>query len=410
MSPLKENGALRSESLDKARLLLDQYKSVFTPREEIDPADMPKVSKTCSETISGINVCPNGVFKLLSNLNAHKAAGPDMVPNMVLKTCAASIAPGLSLIFQRSVDTGDLPESWLKAFISSVFKKGNRHLPENYRPISLTCVVSKILEHIICKQLRNHLESNNILTDLNHGFRSGYSCESQLLVTTHDLLQTFDAGSQVDLAILDFSKAFDTVPHNKLLHKLQEYGVKGPLHKWLSNFLTKRTMQVVIEGVSSEETPVISGVPQGTVLGPLLFLCHINDLPDSVKSQVRLFADDCLVYRPIRSQADHTALQKDLHSLEQWAKDWGMRFNAKKCYIMSIKPGTKAKSHHFYTLNDTILQQVAQNPYLGVEISDNMKWSNHITKIASKGNRTLGFLRRNLKNCPASCRLTAYLA
>ena len=189
----------------------------------------------------------------------------------------------------------------------------------------------------------------------------------------HDLLKSNDAGNQSDVIILDFSKAFDTVPHNKLLHTLQHYGVKGPVHKWITAFLTKRTMRVVLEGESSEEAAVESGVPQSTVLGPLLFLCHINDLPDYVTSKVQLFADDCLLYREIHSIEDHIILQKDLHKLEVWAKEWGMKFNAKKCYILP----TKTKSSYFYKLDREILMHVDQNPYLDVTISADLKWATH---------------------------------
>ena len=157
-------------------------------------------------------------------------------------------------------------------------------------------------------------------------------------------------------------------------------------------------MKVVVNGEESEAVHVDSGVPHGTALCPLLFLCHINDLPDAVKSTVRLFADDCLLYR-------HT-LQHDLQQLEIWAKKWGMRFNAKKCYIMSINN----KSSHFYELDKHILQQVPENPYLGITISEDLKWTSHINKISRKANSTLGFLRRNLKHCTESCRKTAYLA
>ncbi|VDI25149.1 Hypothetical predicted protein, partial [Mytilus galloprovincialis] len=175
-----------------------------------------------------------------------------------------------------------------------------------------------------------------------------------------------------------------------------EYGIRGQLNNWLNMFLTQRKMKVVVEGEQSEEVKVDSGVPQGTVLGPLLFLCHINDLPDTVKSSVRLFADDCLLYRTIKTEKDHKLLQEDLASLEDWANKWGMRFNAKKCYILSIKN----KSQRFYTLNGHILQQVQSNPYLGVQILEDLKWSTHITNVAKKANSTLGFLRRNLRYCP----------
>ena len=166
-------------------------------------------------TCAPIKIDRNGVEKLLKNLQQHKATGPDLIPNLVLKTCSSSIAPILALIYQRSLDSGKLPSDWLTANISAAFKKGNRHLAENYRPISLTSVPCKILEHIICRHLLKHLENFKILTHLNHGFRSGYSCETQLLTTADDLLSSFDNNKQIDIAILDFSKAFDTVPHKK---------------------------------------------------------------------------------------------------------------------------------------------------------------------------------------------------
>lgn len=164
-------------------------------------------------------------------------------------------------------------------------------------------------------------------------------------------------------------------------------------------------MKTVVEGEKSDDVKVDSGVPQGTVLGPLMFLCHINDLPDTVKSQVRLFADDCLLYRTIKSQSDHEKLQQDLNNLQKWADTWGMRFNAKKCYIMSIRK----KTSKFYSLNNHILEEVQDNPYLGLQISSDMKWSTHINKVARKAQSTLGFLRRNLRHCTENCRKTAYI-
>ena len=251
-----------------------------------------------------------------------------------------------------------------------------------------------------------HLDKNKILTNLNHGFRSGYSCEAQLLTTINDFLQEHDKGHQIDVAILDFSKAFDTVPHSKLLHKLHQYGIKGKIHKWLTNFLTARSMRTIVEGEKSNETTVDSGVPKGTVLGPILFLCHINDLPDSATSSVRLLADDCLLYRTFKTAKDHQKLQADLEQLEIWAKDWGMRFNAKKCYILSINK----KSNKFYSLDNHILQEVQDNPYLGLQISNDLKWSMHINNISKKANATLGFLRKNLRNVPETCKKTAYIS
>ena len=261
-----------------------------------------------------------------------------------------------------------------------MFKKGDIHTAGNYRPVSLTSVACKQLEHIVCRHLLQHLQENSILSPLNHGFRAGHSTETQLLTTVHDLLLSHDKKIQSDVIILDFSKAFDTVPHSLLLHKLAHYGIDGPIHRWLTSFLTQRKMSVVIEGEHSNSVEVTSGVPQGTVLGPLLFLCHINDLPSAVKSQVRLFADDCVLYRQIRSQRDHLKLQQDLTQLQKWASDWGMRFNVDKCQVMSID----AKTSYFYTINEHILKHTSQHPYLGLTLADDLKWSHHINKTGRK--------------------------
>ena len=400
---MKRKGNLYSESTDKAQILVEQFYSVFTKLGTRTLAKLPKCFKF---DMPSLVITAPGIEKLLKKINVSKSIGPDNISNVILKNCASQLAPGLSAIFQKSIDCGDLPEDWVNANISPVFKKGDVHLAENYRPVSLTSVLCKLLEHIICKHMLNHLEKNKILTNLNHGFRSGYSCETQLLVTLDELLHFNDKGLQTDIAILDFSKAFDTVPHEELLCKLESYGITGSLHQWLRTFLSKRHMQVVIEGEASEKVTVDLSVPQGTVLGPILFLCHINDLPEAVQSQVRLFADDCLLYRPIKSQSDHITLQNDLIELEKWADKWGMRFNAKKCYIMSINN----RSTHFYSLNNHILKQVEENPYLGLTLTENLKWSSHITKITKKANSTIGFLRRNLKSCPQHCRKSAYIS
>ena len=367
---------------------------------------MPHVQKHIDESLETITIDPKGVQKLLSKINPSKASGPDQIPNLVLKECALEISPAVTILFQTSLNSGKLPDDWKNANIAPIFKKGDRHKAENYRPVSLTSVLSKILEHIICRAMLDHFDKHKVLTNVNHGFRAGYSCETQLAVTIDDLSRNYDKNLQTDIAILDFSKAFDTVPHDRLLHKLESYGVRGPLLQWTEDFLCTRKMRVVVDGESSSETDVLSGVPQGTVLGPLLFLVIINDLPDCVKSTTRLFADDCLLYRAINCLADHLALQDDLKKLEEWAKDWGMSFNAKKCYILSLRQ----KTTFYYQLNDTILQEVKTNPYLGLNISNDLSWTNHINGVCKKASATLGFLRRNLHNCPKETRRAAYVS
>ena len=304
---------------------------MFT-NDENDPRSGERLDIPSYPSIGELVIRDEGVAKLLAGLNPSKASGPDEIPCRLLKELAHELAPIFSSLFRQSLKSGNLPSSWLTAWISPVFKKGPRCEPENYRPVSLTCVMCKVFEHILCTHIRSHLDRHGILTEFNHGFRKKHSCELQLLITSHDFLSRLDLKQEVDVLVLDFSKAFDTVPHERLLHKLELYGIDGDLHSWIRSFLTSRSQSVVIDGCHSQEDRVLSGVPQGTVLGPLLFLCHINDLPRVVDTQtaVRLFADDCLLYRSIQSPEDHLQLQRDLNALAEWGLAWGMRFNVKK--------------------------------------------------------------------------------
>ena len=208
------------------------------------------------------------------------------------------------------MDTGEIPDYWREAHIVPLFKKGDKHLASNYRPVSLTPVTCKILEHIVHSNIINHFLDNEILCDNQHGFRAKHSCETQLITTIQGIASKLHTGrDQVDVILLDFSKAFDKVPHRGILHKLDHYGVRGEALTWIQSFLGRRKQRVVLDGTTSSQADVISGVPQGTVLGPLLFLAFINDLPECTTSETRLFADDALPFRPIRSEKDESLLQ-----------------------------------------------------------------------------------------------------
>ena len=208
--------------------------------------------------------------------------------------------------------------------------------------MSLTCILCQCLEHIFSTHIRRHLDRHGILTPANHGFRSKHSCETQLILTTHDILKRRDEGKQIDITILDFSKAFDTVPHRRLLGKLEHYGIEGTTLKRVEAFLTGRSQSVLCDGIRSRDEEVKSGVPQGTVLGPILFLLHVNEYPTVVdpNTRCRLFADDCLLYWVIHSIDYQTQLQQDLAALERWSLDWGMKFNAAKCHVMFVSKKT----------------------------------------------------------------------
>ncbi len=253
----------------------------------------------------------------------------------------------------------------------------------------------------------SHLDNFEILTDRQHGFRRNRSCESQLILTTHDLATTLDKKGQTDVVIMDFSKAFDVVPHKRLMLKLDHFGIRGPTHDWISNFLMLRKQRVVVGGDCSDWVSVKSGVPQGTVLGPLLFLMFINDLPDNLTSTVRLFADDCVLYRTISGDHDADLLQTDLDRLCTWERTWLMKFNPEKCFVLKVTNSHNPKTHS-YSLNNTTLQETDSHTYLGVEISKNLKWKKHIDHITARGNMSLGFIKRNLHSCTQDIKNLAY--
>ena len=208
-----------------------------------------------------------------------------------------------------------MPEDWRHANVTAIFKKGTRHDAANYRPVSLCC---KLLEHVIVSETVKHLERHNILNDCQHGFRAKRSSETQILTLYNELAASLDKKIQADMIILDFCKAFDRVPHQRLLKKVHHCSIRGTTYQWISSFLNSRTQQVLVEGQSSEKVPVVSGVPQGYVLGPVLFLIFINELPDNINSRTRLFDDDCILYRQITPETNQRLLQEEQERLGTW--------------------------------------------------------------------------------------------
>ena len=405
VAPLRNlDGLVHSDPETKANILNNQFMSVFT-RE--DTNTIPDKGPSPYSAMPHIVVGQNGVEKLLKNLNAHKATGPDSISTRLLKELATELAPALTFIFQTSLDSGIVPHDWRMAHVVPVFKKGDKCSAANYRPVSLTSVCSKVMEHILHSQIMNHLEQHSILTPAQYGFRSKRSCETQLLATIQDLTSGLSDGLQIDAILLDFAKAFDKVPHTRLLMKLDYYGIRNCTIKWIQSFLEDRKQHVLVEGKASAEADVVSGVPQGTVMGPLLFLVFINDLPETVNSTVKLFADDCLIYRPIKSARDSAILQEDLDHLEKWEKDWQMAFHPQKCTTIHISK-RKNPIKIDYKLHNHTLESVPGGKYLGIYISQDLSWKDHINQTAAKAIRSVGFLRRNLRHCPQEVRRQAY--
>ena len=310
--------------------------------------------------------------------------------------------PVLSLIFNKSLQTGEIPNDWLSANISPIFKGGDRNKPGNYRPVSLTCICSKILEHIIVSSICKHAESHSIFSPEQYGFRSKRSCESALITFIHDIAHNMQGGGQTDLIIMDFSKAFDKVPHRHLLQKLEYYGIKGQTQLWIKNFLTNRNQRVVVDGASSEWTHVDSGV-----LGPILSVLFINDLPDYVNCGIKLFADDCILYRHIKSINDTDILQRNLNQAALWEQTWLMKFNPDKCKTMHITR-SRNPTKTDYVLHGVTLERVEHSKYLGVTLSNDLSWNRHINLSVKKASNRLKFINRNLHSASKNTKTTAY--
>ena len=272
IAPLRKDGQTLLTETAKANALNDQFQSVFSPKTPIclkslaqmslqdlhDSGASPSFHPSPYPKMPDISIAAEGIDKLLVDLNPHKAAGPDKFIPIVLQTLHNELAPILQLIFQRSLDTGKLPEIWKEANVSPIFKRGKSD-PSNYRPISLTCVLCKVLEHIVASSVAKHFTELDILYDLQHGFREKRSCETQLIMLVDKLAKNMQTGKQTDLIILDFSKAFDKVAHEKLLLKLHQYGIRGDTLNWIKDFLDNRKQTVVINGINSDEVPVSSG-------------------------------------------------------------------------------------------------------------------------------------------------------
>ena len=310
---------------------------MFTKDDGVLPDSSPTVPAHL-KPMGDIVFSQTGVLKLLANLNPSKSAGPDAISSRCLRDLATEITGMLTYNFQQSFNRGSIPKDWSTAMVVPVHKKSNKDNLENYRPISLTCLCCKTMEHIVLSQLNDHLSRNNILSSLQHGFRARLSCETQLVLTFHDWASILNQRGQVDALFLDFSKAFDKVSHEKLLHKICQYGINGRTHAWISAFLKNRSQFVVVNGAHSCSVPVTSGVPQGSVLGPTLFLLFINDIVDTPNSQLRLFADETVLYRAIKSPTDHQVLQEDLLNLTDWASRWQMKFNIYLNVACSVLP------------------------------------------------------------------------
>jgi len=329
----------------------------------------------------------------LSNLNVNKSVGPDEIHGKLLYELRYEIVKALTLLFNLSMRQGIIPQDWRDASVVPLFKKGSRSQAQNYRPVSLTSIVGKILESIIKDHVVAHLDRHKLLRDSQHGFLSGRSCLTNLLEFMEAATSAVDEGKNVDMIYLDFSKAFDKVPHCRLARKLEAHGIRGICLSWINSWLENRRQTVYVDGEYSDWEKVTSGVPQGSVLGPVLFLIYINDIDENLRSKFGKFADDSKLLKSISSQEDVDTVRNDLKVLEDWAEKWQMQFNVDKCSVVHLgrnNPGSE------YKLGDKALRVSDNERDLGVIVDKNLKFSEQCKSVAGKANSTLGMIRRNV--------------
>ena len=361
-------------------------------------SNIPDINEIINPSLGSSQITIAETRLILENIDVTKASGPDNISGRILKECAKEISPSLTRLFNLSLSLGNVPESWKLANVSPIFKKGDKENCSNYRPISLLCIVSKVLERAVLNQIKSEILP--LITQFQHGFLGGRSTETQLLHVYNYINSILDSSGQADIIYLDFSKAFDSVPHHLLLHKLRSFGFNGSLYQWFSSYITSRKQRVVIDGEYSDWCNVTSWVPQGSILGPVLFLLYINDLTDCVSNNtnVALFADDVKIYREINSLHDCLLLQHDLTSLDNWSKKWKLNFNYDKCKVLKV--ARVIKNDHNYVMNNILLENMSNFNDLGINISSDLDWQLHIHLKVNKANSMLAFIKRTYGYSP----------
>ena len=394
-----ENNNISSNPRDIANLLQKQFLSVFSDPSKTNIQselfEPPQVHHPFSDDMLEFSI--SDVIEAIDDIKPSAASGPDEIPAMLLKSCKEAIAIPISLIWSHSITSGKVPDFYKFSHVCPLHKKDSRSLPANYRPISLTSHIIKIYERIIRKKLVSYLESNKVICDKQHGFRTGHSCLTQLLHHFDDVIDALASGADFDSIYLDYAKAFDKVDHKLLPKKLKLYGVHPKLVKWIESFLTGRNQAVVVDGHLSFLALIISGVPQGTVLGPILFLIFINDIEHCIThSVIRCFADDTRVSYSIRTEQDALVLQHDLDRVISWSERNNMMLHKDKFEYMchkSIKNNPLdelpfvSDLYQYSVSNDTSLCPIHQLRDLGVLVSSDLSWSPHIREIADKARK-----------------------
>ncbi len=383
---------------DKADALCEYFSSVFINEPSVASVEMLHAN-TLPSKMEKVIIDETDILNRLSKLNINKSPGPDHLYPRVLFEIRSVIAYPLRKIFEKSLATKILPADWKSANITPVYKKGDKRCVSNYRPISLTCIISKLLESIIRDDILNHFNDNTFFTNKQFGFLKGRGTVLQLLTVLDDWTRLLEEGGQVDVIYTDLAKAFDKIPHKRLLLKLKSYNIDNEIIDWIESFLSERVQRVCVNGKFSGWKSVLSGIPQGSILGPLLFIIYINDLPEvcDKNSDIFLYADDAKIYKHIKSFEDHNILQDNITNVQLWMDKWLMELNVDKCKVVSF--GRHINENWNYHLNnngiDIDLERLDKIKDLGVNFDSLLTFKDHIHEKINKANSMLGLIKRN---------------
>jgi ribonucleases P/MRP protein subunit RPP40 len=396
VGPLKNNvGKVIEEDEETANLLNCYFSSVFTIEDCSNVPEPLKVfkGKMEEEGLTEIKITSELVENKLTFLKVDKCPGLDGIHPKMLYELRKEIAGPLAKLYNTSLDSGIVPGDWKDAGVTPLFKKGKKSDAQNYRPVSMTSLICKIMESILKDAIMSHLDKLSLIRDSQHGFTRGRSCLTNLLEFLEKITLELDEGKPVDLIYLDFAKAFDKVPYERLFRKLMAHGIGGEILKWIQGWLTGRRQKVSINKTYSNWRDVLSGVPQGSVLGPLLFLIYVNDLDVDVFSKLLKFADDTKLGRGISSENDVKILREDLTKIFQWSIDWQMTFNTEKCTVIHMGKNNKEAE---YKMGGNVLKKSKKERDLGVIIDYTGKPSEQCVMAVKKANSVLGMIKRNI--------------